>query len=28
MMRLNAGSHFPMFEVPEAMASAIEQFVR
>ena len=25
--RLNAGSHFPMFELPEAMASAIEQFV-
>jgi len=27
VLRLNARSHFPMFEVPEAMASAIEQFV-
>ena len=27
VMRLNARSHFPMFEVPEAMANAIEQFV-
>ncbi|MDZ4342542.1 MAG: hypothetical protein U1E51_08940 [Candidatus Binatia bacterium] len=25
--RLSARSHFPMFEVPEAMAAAIEQFV-
>ena len=28
VMRLNARSHFPMFEVPEAMASAIERFLR
>ena len=27
VMRLNARSHFPMFEVPDAMATAIEQFV-
>lgn len=27
VMRLNARSHFPMFEVPEAMAKAIEQFL-
>ncbi|MEM0444177.1 MAG: alpha/beta hydrolase [Candidatus Caldarchaeum sp.] len=26
--RLDARSHFPMFEVPDQMASAIEQFVR
>jgi hypothetical protein len=26
-MGLNARSHFPMFEVPEAMAAAIERFV-
>ena len=27
MRRLNAGSHFPMFEVPDEMAAAIRQFV-
>ena len=27
VLRLNVGSHFLMFEVPEAMATAIEQFV-
>jgi pimeloyl-ACP methyl ester carboxylesterase len=27
VMRLNARSHFPMFEVPEAMATAIERFL-
>jgi len=27
VLRLNARSHFSMFEVPEAMAAAIEQFV-
>jgi hypothetical protein len=26
--RLEAQSHFPMFEVPDAIASAIEEFVR
>jgi pimeloyl-ACP methyl ester carboxylesterase len=27
VLRLNARSHFPMFEVPEVMAKAIEEFV-
>ena len=27
VLRLNARSHFPIFEVPEAIASAIEQFL-
>jgi pimeloyl-ACP methyl ester carboxylesterase len=27
LLRLNARSHFPMFEAPEAMATAIERFL-